>query len=186
MKKHIQIFAFFFPFVMLFTKVSSQENRLQQYIDSALKNNIALQQKSISIEKAMYSLKTAKSLFQPTLAVQGSYQTGEGGRSISFPVGDLLNPVYSTLRLFATSTSWACYCWWSCCYSNYFSKELVWSLYDSPFIYYPWLRRHGTQFVFKACLKFERIELSTSCSCKRRKHSKSWEKFARSRARWTN
>ncbi len=105
MKKHIQIFAFFFPFVMLFTKVSSQENRLQQYIDSALKNNIALQQKSISIEKAMFSLKTAKSLFQPTLALQGSYQTGEGGRSISFPVGDLLNPVYSTLNKLTSSNN---------------------------------------------------------------------------------
>jgi outer membrane protein len=85
--------------------VASQENMLQQYIDSALKNNIALQQKNISIEKAMYSLKTAKALFQPTLAVQGSYQTGEGGRSISFPVGDLLNPVYATLNKLTSSNN---------------------------------------------------------------------------------
>jgi len=70
-----------------------------------LKNNIALQQKNISIEKAMYSLKTAKALFQPTLAVQGSYQTGEGGRSISFPVGDLLNPVYATLNKLTSSNN---------------------------------------------------------------------------------
>lgn len=81
----------------------AQQNVITQYIDSALKNNIALQQKNISVEKAMYSLKTAKSLFQPIVAFQGGYQTGEGGRSISFPVGDLLNPVYSTLNKLTAS-----------------------------------------------------------------------------------
>jgi len=105
MKKNTQIIALLLSFGLSFTKVSSQENILQQYIDSALKNNIALQQKNISIEKAMYSLKTAKALFQPTLAVQGSYQTGEGGRSISFPVGDLLNPVYATLNKLTSSNN---------------------------------------------------------------------------------
>jgi outer membrane protein TolC len=103
MKKNSQIIALLLSFGLSFTKVSSQENILQQYIDSALKNNIALQQKNISIEKAMYSLKTAKALFQPTIAVQGSYQTGEGGRAISLPVGDLLNPVYSTLNKLTSS-----------------------------------------------------------------------------------
>jgi len=76
---------------------------LDNYIDSALQNNIALQQKNISVEKAMYALKTAKSLFQPVIAMQGSYQSGEGGRSIDFPVGDLLNPVYSTLNKLTAS-----------------------------------------------------------------------------------
>lgn len=103
MKKHTQIITLLLLVGLPFIKVSSQVNTLQQYIDSALKNNIALQQKNISIEKAMFSLKTAKALFQPTLAVQGSYQTGEGGRSISLPVGDLLNPVYSTLNKLTSS-----------------------------------------------------------------------------------
>ena len=51
----------------------------------------------------MYALKTAKSLYQPVIAMQGSYQSGEGGRSIDFPVGDLLNPVYSTLNKLTAS-----------------------------------------------------------------------------------
>lgn len=99
---------FFFTWVVMglvckSTSSIAQQNVLTQYLDSALKNNIALQQKNISVEKAMYSLKSARSLFQPIVAFQGGYQTGEGGRSISFPVGDLLNPVYSTLNRLTSS-----------------------------------------------------------------------------------
>jgi outer membrane protein TolC len=37
-------------------------------------------------------------MFMPAMNLQGSYTTGNGGRSISFPVGDMLNPVYATLN----------------------------------------------------------------------------------------
>jgi outer membrane protein TolC len=57
------------------------------------------------VEKAMIALKTAKSLYQPSVAFQGGYQSGEGGRSIAFPVGDLLNPVCSTLNALTKSTA---------------------------------------------------------------------------------
>jgi outer membrane protein TolC len=53
----------------------------------------------------MIALKTAQSLYQPTVAFQGGYQSGQGGRSIAFPVGDLLNPVYSTLNALTKSTA---------------------------------------------------------------------------------
>jgi len=90
-------------FTLLIKSIQAQKTVLDNYIDSALQNNIALQQKNISVEKAMYALKTARSLFQPVIAIQGSYQSGEGGRSIDFPVGDLLNPVYSTLNKLTAS-----------------------------------------------------------------------------------
>ena len=90
-------------FMLCIKSIHAQKTVLDNYIDSALQNNIALQQKNISVEKAMYALKTAKSLFQPVIAFQGSYQSGEGGRSIDFPVGDLLNPVYSTLNKLTAS-----------------------------------------------------------------------------------
>ena len=90
-------------FTLRIKSIQAQKTVLDNYIDSALQNNIALQQKNISVEKAMYALKTAKSLFQPVIAMQGSYQSGEGGRSIDFPVGDLLNPVYSTLNKLTAS-----------------------------------------------------------------------------------
>ena len=77
---------------------------LQDYIADGFKNNIVLQQKDISLEKAQYALKTAKSLFLPTVAFQGGYQTADGGRNIPLPLGDLLNPVYTTLNQLTSSS----------------------------------------------------------------------------------
>ena len=82
-----------------------QKSVLDEYVATAFQQNITLQQKSIQVEKAMIALKTAQSLYQPSIAFQGGYQSGEGGRSIAFPVGDLLNPVYSTLNALTKSTA---------------------------------------------------------------------------------
>jgi outer membrane protein len=71
---------------------------LDGYIETGLKNNLVLQQKNIGLDKALLALKVANGMFSPSLTLLGNYTTGDGGRSISFPVGDLLNPVYSTLN----------------------------------------------------------------------------------------
>ncbi len=78
-------------------KVQAQQ-ALDEYIEIGLKNNLVLQQKNISLEKAMLSLKIANGMFSPSITLLGNFLSGTGGRSISFPVGDLLNPVYSTLN----------------------------------------------------------------------------------------
>jgi outer membrane protein len=85
--------------------VFGQKSVLDEYVATAFQQNITLQQKTIQVEKAMIALKTAQSLYQPSVAFQGGYQSGEGGRSIAFPVGDLLNPVYSTLNALTKSTA---------------------------------------------------------------------------------
>ncbi len=90
--------------LLLALPVWGQKSVLDTYIATAFQQNITLQQKSIQVQKAMLALKTAQSLYQPTLAFQGAYQSGEGGRSIAFPVGDLLNPVYSTLNALTRTT----------------------------------------------------------------------------------
>jgi outer membrane protein TolC len=89
----------------VFTLPARAQNPLEGYVQTALNNNLVLQQKNISFEKAVYSLKTANSLFVPTIAFQAGYQHGDGGRSINFPVGDLLNPVYATLNQLTASHS---------------------------------------------------------------------------------
>jgi outer membrane protein TolC len=43
-------------------------------------------------------LKEARSWFYPSARFEGDYTWAEGGRTIAFPIGDLLNPVYSTLN----------------------------------------------------------------------------------------
>lgn len=71
---------------------------LDQYIAAGLQNNIVLQQKGISLEKAMLSLKTANSYFMPSVNLNATFSSAQGGRYASLPVGDLLNPVYATLN----------------------------------------------------------------------------------------
>ena len=85
------------PGIWMSIALNAQGN-LEKYIETGLKNNLVLQQKNISLENALNALKTANSLFFPSVDLKGDYQSGDGGRSISFPVGDMLNPVYRTLN----------------------------------------------------------------------------------------
>ena len=62
-----------------------------------------LQDKNASLEQSLLALKDAKSFFIPSVDFGASYTLAEGGRTIAFPVGDLLNPVYSTLNKLTAS-----------------------------------------------------------------------------------
>lgn len=76
---------------------------LDRYIDTALQENLVLKQKNISLEKSLLALQEAKSLYQPSTWLEGQYLLSQGGRRISLPVGDLLNPVYATLNQLTSS-----------------------------------------------------------------------------------
>jgi outer membrane protein len=76
-----------------------QENAIDQYIQQALESNIALQKQSLSYEASLAALEEAKSYYFPTLSIQARYSVAAGGRILSFPVGDLVNPVYQNLNL---------------------------------------------------------------------------------------
>ncbi len=71
---------------------------LDAYIEAGLHSNLLLQQRHVTLEKAVSALKSAKSLYLPSINLQAAYQTADGGRNIPLPIGDLLNPVYSTLN----------------------------------------------------------------------------------------
>lgn len=99
MKQYInQIWLLTLLLIVTIVHTASAQDRLQKYIKEGILNNIVLQQKKISLRQAIYSLKTAKSYFFPSVSLEGDYTSGEGGRNISIPVGDMLNPVYSTLN----------------------------------------------------------------------------------------
>ena len=93
-----KVLSVFVGAVMFFYSNGFAQEVLDNYVTEAFKNNIVLQQKNISLEKAQYTLKTAKSLFLPTVEFSTSWSTADGGRNIPLPLGDLLNPVYSTLN----------------------------------------------------------------------------------------
>ncbi|BAV07508.1 Outer membrane protein TolC [Filimonas lacunae] len=87
------------------TTTQAQTTVLDKYIQEGFEHNLVLQQKNISLDKAMYSLKNAQSLYLPTVNFMFDYQTADGGRNIPLPLGDLLNGVYSTLNQLTASNS---------------------------------------------------------------------------------
>jgi outer membrane protein len=84
--------------MMLFALCVRAQNVLDQYIQDALENNLALQQKEFSLEMSIAALKQARGMFLPSLSIEARYTRAGGGRKISIPVGDLMNPVYATLN----------------------------------------------------------------------------------------
>jgi len=71
---------------------------LDGYIKEALENNLALKQKYSAYQKSIYAKKEAEAYYYPNIRFKARYSVAEGGRTIDFPVGDLLNPVYQTLN----------------------------------------------------------------------------------------
>lgn len=83
---------------LVLVSAAQAQSPIDNYIKEGLKNNIILKQKNIGVENALAALKEARGLFLPSVNFNSSYQSGEGGRFFSFPVGDLVNPVYTTLN----------------------------------------------------------------------------------------
>ncbi|RQP15022.1 MAG: TolC family protein [Parapedobacter sp.] len=71
---------------------------LERYVNEGMESNLVLKQRHVSLQKATYALKSARSMYLPTVALQAGYQTADGGRNIPLPIGDMLNPVYRTLN----------------------------------------------------------------------------------------
>jgi len=72
--------------------------RLDAYIRDAFASNDGLRQQQFQLDKSLYALDEARSLFMPSVSLQGSYTRAAGGRSIDVPLGDLLNSAYTTLN----------------------------------------------------------------------------------------
>lgn len=71
---------------------------LEGYVQQAMTGNLALQQQQIDLARATEALVEARGLFYPSLSLEARFSRADGGRTIDVPVGDLLNPVYSTLN----------------------------------------------------------------------------------------
>jgi outer membrane protein TolC len=74
------------------------QEQLAKYIEEGLVSNLVMKQKNIGLQQSLLALKEARSWFYPSAGFTGEYTWAEGGRSIDFPIGDLLNPIYSTLN----------------------------------------------------------------------------------------
>ena len=85
-------------FSLIYAVSVNAQNVLQQYIHEGLQNNEGIKQQAFILQSNVHALKEARSLFFPTLTVSGSYSKSDGGRKIDLPLGELLNPIYSSLN----------------------------------------------------------------------------------------
>ena len=85
------------------TILPAQNPHLEAYIREGLESNRGLKQKQLDYAVDLMALKEAKGLFLPDISLNARYTVAQGGRMIEFPVGDLLNPVYSTLNMLTGS-----------------------------------------------------------------------------------
>jgi outer membrane protein TolC len=71
---------------------------LRQYIAEGLRNNIQVQQRDLDLRQAQESVRQAKTFFYPTAQFRADYTLAAGGRRLAFPIGDIINPIYSNLN----------------------------------------------------------------------------------------
>lgn len=94
---------FILPLMLLVSVQVLAQAPLDEYVATALRSNLVLKEKSVSLDKAMLAIREAKTMFGPSVSLETQYTLAQGGRAISLPVGDLLNPVYATLNQLTSS-----------------------------------------------------------------------------------
>lgn len=77
--------------------LATVEEGLQQVLEDALAANLQLRAGAATVGQRLAALDQARARYLPVLDFAARYSVADGGRTIEFPVGDLLNPVYSTL-----------------------------------------------------------------------------------------
>jgi outer membrane protein TolC len=78
--------------------VLAQENVLDVYVREGLEKNLIVRQQQLSVDAAREQIIEVRGLYLPSLDLQARYTRSAGGRTIDFPVGDLLNPAYGALN----------------------------------------------------------------------------------------
>ncbi|WP_454880457.1 TolC family protein [Sphingobacterium detergens] len=88
----------YFFYTILSIQIAFGQNKLEVYIREGIASNQSLKQQHFLLEKNIYALGEAKSMFLPNITFSTTYTKADGGRTIDIPVGDMLNNVYSTLN----------------------------------------------------------------------------------------
>lgn len=96
------LFWLILPLASVFARQPSEQ--LDTYIQQAFRSNQGLQQQQFDLDRALYALREAKTLYLPTVSMLGAYTKASGGRTIDVPVGDLVNPIYTALNELTSSS----------------------------------------------------------------------------------
>jgi outer membrane protein TolC len=95
----------FMALLVLFGGKSKAQTALDSYIQEAFSNNDGIKQQRLQLDKSVDALREARSLFLPNVSLLAAYTKANGGRTIDLPIGDLLNPVYTTLNQLTATNS---------------------------------------------------------------------------------
>jgi outer membrane protein len=71
---------------------------IDEYVREGLRSNLALQSETLEVERSLAALDAARARFFPGISLEARYTRADGGRQIDVPLGQLLNPIYSTLN----------------------------------------------------------------------------------------
>ncbi len=83
--------------------LAKAQTPLETYIREALQNNGLIKEQKAWLEEKKAGLELANKQFSPEINFGTSYTLAAGGRSIAFPIGDLLNTAYSELNRLTSS-----------------------------------------------------------------------------------
>jgi outer membrane protein TolC len=101
----MKLFKLILIFIFSFSKIFGQSEILNNYVQEGLKNSQTLKQQTFQLQKAVVALAEAKTLFKPNVNFNTTLSTAVGGRKIELPLGDLVNPVYTTLNKLTQTNS---------------------------------------------------------------------------------
>jgi outer membrane protein len=88
----------------LAAELGSVEEAVDNLVADALAANLELDGANAGVAERVAALDQARARYLPSLDFSARYSRADGGRTIDFPVGDLLNPVYATLNQLTGST----------------------------------------------------------------------------------
>jgi outer membrane protein len=91
-------FLFAASFAQAQATAGSVEEAVDGLVADALQANLELEGAGANVAQRMAALDQARALYLPSLDLSARYSRASGGRTIDFPVGDLLNPVYASLN----------------------------------------------------------------------------------------
>ncbi|MGH8136206.1 MAG: TolC family protein [Steroidobacteraceae bacterium] len=80
------------------TDLPAVERVADALVAEAFESNLGIAAAEANVDQRLAALDVARARFLPTLDLQLRYSEADGGREIELPVGDLLNPVYSSLN----------------------------------------------------------------------------------------
>ncbi|HMX40380.1 MAG TPA: TolC family protein [Saprospiraceae bacterium] len=92
--KHHQVIFLAIALSLWAAGASAQSAILEQYIQQGLSANASLRQQDLEVKKAQEMLRQSRSIALPKLDFEANYTLATGGRTLDFPIGDLLDPLY--------------------------------------------------------------------------------------------